>query len=50
MPAAGVALATRRLAAPLPTVAAPAAAVGVGAASVLVVGPVVLTLTRAFLG
>ena len=48
--AAGVALATRRLAAPLPTVAAPAAAVGVGAASVLVVGPVVLTLTRAFLG
>lgn len=47
---AGVALATRRLASPLPTMAAPGAAVGVGAASVLVVGPVVLTLTRAFIG
>lgn len=50
MLAAGVALATRRLAAPLPGVAAPGAAVGVGAASALVVGPVVLTLTRAFIG
>lgn len=47
---AGVALAARRLAAPLPRASEPGAAVAVGAASVLVVGPVVLTLTRAFLG
>ena len=48
--AAGVALAARRVAVPVPRASEPGAAVAVGAASVLVVGPVVLTLTRAFVG
>lgn len=48
--AAGIALALRQVLAQLPRIDQPMSSIATGAASLLVVGPVVLTLARVFLG
>ncbi|WP_144855379.1 hypothetical protein [Marihabitans asiaticum] len=48
--AAGIALALRQVLAQLPRIDEPVGSIATGAASLLVVGPVVLTLARVFLG
>ena len=48
--AAGIALALRQVLAQLPRIDEPIGSIATGAASLLVVGPVVLTLARVFLG